>query len=126
MQTVYQMSDENYFIVNKEKSMVKCIGTLDHTTHKEFYSSIDEVVSDRVMPQENSTVYLECSGLDLGASAIGIIIDKHKKLKDNGFKLSIVNPNARVYELLQVCGIHQVMEIYYTPETHREPIGYNY
>ena len=84
------------------------VGELDHHSARQALSEIFEVLESE-LPRE---LTLDMGGLSfMDSSGIALILRVHRRLREDGAKMTIVDPRPQAYRVLQAAGILRMIEV---------------
>ncbi len=90
----------------KDHLVIKLFGELDHHNAMEVRTKIDDKI-DREKIYKVIIDFRDVSFMD--SSGIGVLINRYKKVIEQGGELYIVNTNERVDKIFTVSGIYKII-----------------
>ena len=100
-----------YLKFNKveDKLIVNLMGELDHHSAEEVRVKID----DRIDRDNIKKVILDFGGVTfMDSSGIGVVIGRHKKMKNRDGRLCIVEINKSVNKVFEISGMYKLINVY--------------
>lgn len=94
------------FYTLKEFLVIKLFGELDHHNAMEVRTKIDDKI-DREKVYRVIMDFRDVSFMD--SSGLGMLINRYKKVAENGGEIFIVNANERVDKIFSVSGIYKII-----------------
>ena len=93
----------------EDKLIVSLMGELDHHSAEEVRVKID----DRIDRDNIKKVILDFGGVTfMDSSGIGVVIGRHKKMKNRDGRLCIVEINKAVNKVFEISGMYKLISVY--------------
>lgn len=93
----------------EDKLIVNLMGELDHHSAEEVRVKID----DRIDRDNIKKVILDFGGVTfMDSSGIGVVIGRHKKMKNRDGRLCIVEINKSVNKVFEISGMYKLINVY--------------
>lgn len=93
----------------EDKLIVSLMGELDHHSAEEVRVKID----DRIDRDNIKKVILDFGGVTfMDSSGIGVVIGRHKKMKNRDGRLCIVEINKSVNKVFEISGMYKLISVY--------------
>ena len=82
-------------------------GELDHHSAQETREFLDKLITRF----RNTDLVLDLNNLSfMDSSGIGVIIGRYKKLKNDGRRMYIANPNRQIDKVMSLSGIYSIIK----------------
>lgn len=95
------------YMISDNKMIITLNADLDHHLADEIRNVVDDVIDKRGVRD----IIFDFSKISFMDSAgIGLIMGRYKKIRDVG-KIAVVGVNASIDRILQISGLHKIVEI---------------
>lgn len=82
-------------------------GELDHHSADEVKTRLDEIIKEC----NDLNLVLDLKNLSfMDSSGLGVILGRYKKLKANGSRMYLKNPNSQIEKVFNVSGIYNIIK----------------
>jgi len=82
-------------------------GELDHHSAQETREYLDKLIAKF----RNSDLVLDLKNLSfMDSSGIGVIIGRYKKLKSDGRRMYVANPNRQIDKVMSLSGLYSIIK----------------
>jgi anti-sigma B factor antagonist len=106
---------------NGSCSIVRLVGCKD--LHEDNVQRIDRQMANLIEDREGQHLILDLDAVEyLTSTALGKLVALHRRLRQQGGRLSVVNVRAAVWELFHVTRLDRILEVLQSPlNSQRNP-----